>query len=98
MLSFFNRCYELESVNLSNFDTSQVTDMHWMFQHCPKLTKLDLSSFDIRNVTMLEKMFQYDEKLTCIQVGPNWQYNKSANKNNMFNKAGTSTPTLNACN
>ncbi len=43
--------YQGTTLDLSNFDTSQVTDMHGMFSKCSNLTTLDLSSFTFDNVT-----------------------------------------------
>ena len=40
----FYYCSALTDVNLSNFDTSNVTNMSYMFDGCYKLTKLILSS------------------------------------------------------
>jgi surface protein len=42
----FEGCSSLESVDLSNFNTSG-KNLDYMFYGCSKLTKLDLSSFDI---------------------------------------------------
>ena len=53
---FFN-CDGLTSLDLSNFDTSKVTDMNGMFQDCNGLTSLDLSNFDTSNVTDMHWMF-----------------------------------------
>ena len=39
----FYNCSKLEKINLSNFDTSSVTDMKEMFYGCESLTSLDLS-------------------------------------------------------
>ena len=40
----FYKCSSLQSLDLSGFDTSQVTDMAYMFSGCPKLTALTLSA------------------------------------------------------
>ncbi|EAC8464481.1 BspA family leucine-rich repeat surface protein [Listeria monocytogenes] len=45
------------NLDLSNLDTSQVTDMNNMFFLC-KATSLDVSNFDTSNVTNMEFMFQ----------------------------------------
>ena len=37
MNSIFDGCNELEYLDLSNFDTSNVTNMVWMFADCFKL-------------------------------------------------------------
>lgn len=47
---------KLESIDLSNLKTSEVTDMSWMFSSS-KATTLDLSSFDTSNVTNMSRMF-----------------------------------------
>ncbi len=45
-------------LDLSNFDTSSVTDMSGMFAYSAA-TSLDLSSFDTKNVTNMSGMFAY---------------------------------------
>ncbi len=39
----FNECMDITEIDLSNFDTSQVTSMGSMFSDCSSLTSLDLS-------------------------------------------------------
>lgn len=47
-MTFYNiNCLSLD---LSNFDTSNVTNMNNMFICCKYLTSLDLSNFDTSNV------------------------------------------------
>ena len=46
MYYLFSDCFSLTSLNLSNFDTSKVTDMRAMFYGCSKLTLLNISKFD----------------------------------------------------
>ena len=50
MRSMFSSCSSLTSLDLSNFDTSQVTNMGGMFDLSTSLTSLDLSSFDFSQV------------------------------------------------
>lgn len=47
-------CTELD---LSNFNTSKVTDMSNMFYQCSKLTKLDIRNFDFTNVKTYSNVF-----------------------------------------
>ena len=49
----FRNCESLKSLDLSNFDTSQVTDMNNMFQNCYTLTSLNITNFDNSKVTNL---------------------------------------------
>ncbi|HCV3199859.1 TPA: InlB B-repeat-containing protein [Listeria monocytogenes] len=54
------------SLDVSNLDTSNVTDMFGMFSYCAA-TSLDLSNFDTSNVTNMEAMF-YDCAATSLDV------------------------------
>ena len=49
----FNGC-KFTSLDLSGWDTSNVTDMGYLFQDCSSLTSLDLSSWDTRKVTNID--------------------------------------------
>lgn len=49
---------KLTSLDLSSFDTSQVTNMEGMFYNCNALQSLNVSSFDTHNVTNMSRMFQ----------------------------------------
>ena len=89
----FQSCSSLTNLDLSNFDTSQVTDMKFMFEYCSSLTNLDLSSFDTRKVTDMDYMFRYASALKVIYVGPNWTTD-SATTTDMFNNCGVSEVTL----
>ncbi|WP_027727938.1 BspA family leucine-rich repeat surface protein [Treponema sp. C6A8] len=55
--SMFDGCPNYETIDLSGFDTSRVTNMSEMFANCKKLTELDLSDFDTSKVTNMSKMF-----------------------------------------
>ncbi len=78
----FLTCRTLESVDLSGFDTSNVTDMNNMFRQCWALTELDVSNFDTRNVTNMWGMFYVGEygtaKLTTIYVSDKFVTDKVA--------------------
>ncbi|EHL5041481.1 InlB B-repeat-containing protein [Listeria monocytogenes] len=54
------------SLDLSNLDTSNVTEMRTMFSHCAA-TSLDVSNFDTSNVTDMEAMF-YDCAATSLDL------------------------------
>ena len=54
----FNKCSSLTFLNLSNFNTKNVTNMEDMFSYCSSLTFLDLSNFDTNNVEDMEDMFK----------------------------------------
>jgi surface protein len=47
----FSNCNSLKELNLSSFDTSNVTNIDSMFYACDSLSELDLSNFNLCNVT-----------------------------------------------
>ena len=53
----FSRCSSLKELNLSNFNTNNVTDMSQMFYECSSLKELNLSDFNTNNVTDMRYMF-----------------------------------------
>jgi surface protein len=50
MKSMFDGCNKVTKLDLSNFNTSQVSDMSSMFQNCASLKELNISSWDTNNV------------------------------------------------
>lgn len=79
----FHGCKALTQLNLSNFNTSQITDMSSMFAGCEKLTELDLSNFDTHKVTNMSGMFDYCKKLTKLNLS-NFNTSKVTNMSFMF--------------
>ena len=61
----FSNC---ESIDLSKVDTSNVTNMYWMFRQCTGLTSLDVSGFDTSKVTNMVGMFARDSALTSLDL------------------------------
>ena len=53
----FSDCSSLTNINLSNFNTKNVSDMSFMFYGCSSLTNINLSNFNIINVTNMSDMF-----------------------------------------
>ena len=53
----FYDCSSLESINLSSFNTTNVTNMNSMFSRCSSLQSIDLSSFNTTNVKYMMSMF-----------------------------------------
>ncbi len=70
----FSGCQNLESVDMSNFDTSNVTDMSDMFcvgekgGGISRLRSLDISSFDTGKVTDMSSMFSGCGSLLDLEV------------------------------
>jgi surface protein len=83
MNGMFSYCNRLQTLDLSGFDTSNVTDMDEMFIRCMKIKTLDVSSFDTSNVSSMYGTFAYCTSLEKIIVGSGWSV-KSAQGTNTF--------------
>lgn len=83
-----------KSINLSSFDTSNITDMSWMFLDCAKLKNLDLSSFDTSKVTDMSSMFEGAEVLEEIKVSSKWTTANLEESKDMFKNCGCSEVTI----
>ena len=66
--NMFSLCNKLTSIDVSGFDTSNVTDMSSMFANCSALSSLDLSGLDTSNVTSMSNMFSGCSSLTSLDV------------------------------
>ena len=64
----FYDLYYLQSVDLSSFDTSNVTNMSLMFYKCRNLQSVDLSSFNTQNVTNMRDMFNECRNLQNLDL------------------------------
>ena len=64
----FWNCKNLTSLDLSNFNTENVTTMNDMFSGCKNLTSLNLSNFNTENVTYMEYMFYGCKNLTDVTL------------------------------
>ena len=86
----FNDCHKLISLDLSNFNTSNVTSMSYMFSSCNALTSLDVSNFNTSNVTNMSEMFNYCNKLTSLDLS-NFNTSNVTNMRNMFSSCSALT-------
>ena len=79
----FGNCDHIHEIDLSNFNTNNVTNMNGMFAGCSSLTNIDLSNFNTNNVTNMEAMFTGCSSLTNIDLS-NFNTNNVTNMNGMF--------------
>ena len=68
----FACCTSLTSIDINNFDTSQVADFEYMFYHCDSLTSLDLTNMNTLNNTSVFSMFSSCKLLSTITFGNNF--------------------------
>ena len=64
----FQSCRGLQQLDISNFDTSLVTNMSQMFDSCYYLNQLDLSSFNTSSVTNMSHMFASCYRLQSLDL------------------------------
>ena len=57
MSELFHWCYTITEIDLTNFDTSTVTNMMDMFAECTSLTSINLSNSNTPNVETMHGMF-----------------------------------------
>ena len=65
--TFYN-CSSLISLDLPNFNTSNVTSMNHMFYNCSSLISLNLANFDTSKVIRMEYMFYGCYNLNYINL------------------------------
>ena len=80
---FFDGLENILEIDLSNFDTSKVTNMSFMFSGMSHLTTLDLSNFDTSQVTNMNNMFSGMSNLTTLNLS-NFDTSQVTNMSNMF--------------
>lgn len=68
MKDMFFKCESLTSLDLSNFNTKNVTNMNKMFDMCFNITSIKLSKFNTSNVTDMGSMFGECNSLSSIDV------------------------------
>ena len=75
--------YFLETLDLSKFDTSNVTSMSNMFQKCENIKTLDLSNWNTPNLLTLYYTFAHCTALKILNVS-NFNTSKVTNMNYTF--------------
>ena len=83
MNSMFRNMSSLISLNLSNFDTSKVTNMSYMFFNTSSLALLNLSNFDTSQVMNMDSIFRRMTNLTTIDLS-NFDTSKVTDMSSMF--------------
>ena len=89
-ISSFEDLAHVKDLDLSNFDTSKVTNMRYMFPDIYNLTTLDLSNFNTSNVTDMYGMFYLyngaasSDQLETIYVKNDFDTTKLTNYSYMF--------------
>ena len=67
----YNMFYNLENlltVDLTNFDSSQVTDVKFFFSRCTSLKSINFKNFDTRKIQSMESMFSGCSSLVSLDL------------------------------
>ena len=78
----------LKQINVSNWDTSNVTNMSNTFSHCELLASVDVSKWNTSKVTNMEGMFVDCNLLASVDVSK-WNTSKVTDMASMFSICGT---------
>lgn len=68
LLGTFENCKKLTGLDVSNLNTSSVTNMNNMFEQCESLSTVWLTNFDTSNVTEMNYMFRECKNLTSLDL------------------------------
>ena len=79
----FDNCNKITSLDLTSFNTAEVTKMDYMFRSCNALTSLDLSNFNTAKVTDMTYMFYGCDALTSLDL-TSFNTAEVTNMSNMF--------------
>ena len=95
MMGMFSNCSAVsdsKDLNLSEYNTSSITDFSSMFflssTYTPKMTSLDLSNFDLSSGTSYSNMFSGQKKIAVLDISGT-DLNKNATWTTMFKEMGT---------
>lgn len=66
--SFFNGCENMTSVDFSELNTENATNMFAMFRNCKSLKELNVSTLNTAKVENMQDMFRWCEGLTTLDV------------------------------
>ena len=83
MKGMFSNCTNLSSLNISNFDTSNVNNMQDMFANCINLTTLDLFNFNTSQVDNMNSIFANCINLASLNLF-NFDLSNIKSIDNMF--------------
>ena len=83
MSSMFSSCSSLTSLDVTKFNTVNVTNMSKMFYDCVALLSLDVTNFNTANVTNMSYMFFCCSELTSLYL-TNFNTEKVTDMENMF--------------
>ena len=90
MSNMFDGCSNLAELDVTHFNTANVTDMRYMFSGCSKLAELDVTHFNTANVKDMSSMFSDCSNLAKLDV-THFNTAKVTNMSYMFTRCSELT-------
>ena len=85
MNKFFEKCSDIISLDFSNFNTENITNMRLIFSNCHKLKEIKgINKFNTNKVTNIKAMFQHCNELEYLDLS-NFNTENVTNMSWMFN-------------
>ena len=81
----FNKVIQLNYIDLSGFDTSQVENMSYMFNECFYLQEIDLNNLKVENIKNMSFMFNKCNSLKKIEFPESFKTKSLETMESMFN-------------
>lgn len=75
----FRACQSLTTLDVSNWDTHNVTDMGYMFDNCSSLLKLDFKNWNVSKVKTFERFLAFTDSLIEIKNYEQWDLSSCEN-------------------
>ena len=88
--SMFDGCSSLTSLDVSNWDTSNVGSLNFTFDGCSSLTSLDVANWKTQNVYGMNGVFSNCSNLTSLDLS-GWDVSKVKQMSNMFENCSSLT-------
>lgn len=82
--SCYRMLYGINTIELNNVDTSNVTNMSYMFSGLSEMSELDLSYFDTSHVTNMAGMFEDMNSLTSLKFSKKFDTSNVTDMYSMF--------------
>ena len=74
MRSMFSGCTSLISIDLTNFKTSKLKNINFLFYECSSLISVNLSNWYTQNLVHMKYIFSKCPKIQFIDVSPFTNY------------------------
>ena len=89
MSYMFANCENLTYINSSNWNTSNVTEMIWLFVRCRSLRTIEgINNWDTKKVTNMDSVFSECRSLTSLDLS-NWNTSQVADIGWMFDNCNS---------